>query len=395
MDTFKEKLNLLWGEVLVPVYLGEIEQVAVAFRNGDFDHLTSRPDNDLMTELVYVFTAEPEWLQSFTHWDWFEARDWAQLLSKQPQFASRFDKWNELEPHDWVVLLSDQPQFASRFDKWNELSSSDWVELLGRQPQFADKVSDWKGLSSFWHLIVSEQPQLYPYFDQRVMKLLLGWAWGFVLQQQPQLEPHCPWELFTESDWNSFTDKCSRFVEKLKLEVLHAEAWSKLLPEHPELADRCCLWDEFSISYWSSLMAAQPQFISKYEEYHKWSELSGSDWARVLSSQPTLSGECDKVNGWLKMNGRNWSNLLIHQPQFSPRCDKWHELNGINWASLLHYQPQFAEKRPPENTESIAEYLRTMPYEKVPRPGRSERLTRILERIENEKEDAKPEQDCE
>ena len=173
-------------------------------------------------------------------------------------------------------------------------------------------------LMLIWHAVCRVWGKKLGVAMQKDRVVLEGLAWAGLLRKWPRLEEWCDWS--TLDGWS----------------------WAHLLAGQPQFADKCeqfadkCDWSELSGTEWSGLLSGHPQFADKCD----WQRLEGGNWADLLAIQPQFADRCD----WQKLNGGCWVRLLADQPQFADKCD-WIKLDDENWGQLLEEQPQFADKR--------------------------------------------------
>ena len=53
----------------------------------------------------------------------------------------------------------------------------------------------------------------------------------------------------------------------------------------------------------------------------KWGEFDADDWSYLLAEQPQFEDKCDEYGGWRKFETDHWSLLLEVQPQFEEKHD--------------------------------------------------------------------------
>ncbi|MBP5544029.1 MAG: hypothetical protein ILM98_08135 [Kiritimatiellae bacterium] len=70
-------------------------------------------------------------------------------------------------------------------------------------------------------------------------------------------------------------------------------------------------------------------------------ETEGEAWSELLVEKPEFADRCP----WETLDGGDWSKLLRARPQFSDKCD-WEKLDGKDWSLLLKKRPQFARFKP-------------------------------------------------
>ena len=142
------------------------------------------------------------------------------------------------------------------------------------------------------------------------------WAWSWILVSHPELSSRCPFDKFSDRDWDNLLSHQPQFADRYdkleELEGLSNHTWNFILQHRPELAHKC----------------------------NRWTGFDGNDWTALLVQQPQFASECK----WDRLYSADWERLLCKRPQFADRCDKWSEFSGWLWEALLEEQPQFADQ---------------------------------------------------
>ena len=201
----------------------------------------------------------------------------------------------------------------------------DWEKVLTKDPRFrAWDYREW--ISRFRDAMSAHFNNGESEYSLKELKAKCDW-WKFMGVTARQLRRQLTMlELVYSCPW---------FMDHPECAQIHLEPgdWADLLRYHPEFADRCKFWDDFSSDEWKRLLAEQPQFADKCD-WGKMGELNGNGWKYLLTEQPQFADHCD----WGKLGGGDWRGLITKQPQFADKCD-WGKLDGRDWCELLIEAP--------------------------------------------------------
>lgn len=147
-----------------------------------------------------------------------------------------------------------------------------WDDILIDHPEIIEEVP-YENIICFdadsWSWILSEQPQLLPYFEKYYSwDKMWGTAWARLLCEQPQfsekLDELNHWEKLNEGEFFS-----------------EGEDWAMLLANQPQFENKCDMvngWEKFTIRDWIRLLYDQPKFIKKVKETKIIEKFSYYDW---------------------------------------------------------------------------------------------------------------------
>lgn len=182
---------------------------------------------------------------------------------------------------------------------------------------------------------------------------LSGEDWVAVLRHRPDLLGKCDMlGHFRDREWAAIMGRHSSYeIYRLAVEVGNSgetygsDFWPEVLARNPRQEGYCRRWQSFTIAQWCRLLAAQPQFLHYFSEWHEWRELSPRDWVCLLKKQPSFAGDCTNCGKWKDFDGNCWYELLKAQPEFVDKIvwDEvdWQVSSGTKLVELLIERPDF------------------------------------------------------
>ena len=127
--------------------------------------------------------------------------DWVELLSADGTWLE-FCPWGDLNGREYAEILSANPDVASKIPDWSRISPAGWAMMLRKTKRFDD---DDRLKCRFAMLnpadVLEKRPELESRFD---FSKLRGWQWSDLIRKVPKFAEKCPFDRFSEGDWEGF-----------------------------------------------------------------------------------------------------------------------------------------------------------------------------------------------
>lgn len=163
--------------------------------------------------------------------------DWVELLSADGTWLE-FCPWGDLNGREYAEILSANPDAASKIPDWSRISPAGWAMMLRATPKFDDDDH----LKCRFALlnpadVLEKRPELESRFD---FSKLMGWQWSDLIRKVPKFAEKCPFDRFSEGDWEGFILHDPRLseIDEIISRNRGVRALESLLQKRPGLVER-------------------------------------------------------------------------------------------------------------------------------------------------------------
>lgn len=160
--------------------------------------------------------------------------DWVELLSADGTWF-RFCPWGDLNGREYAEILSANPDAASYIPDWSRISPAGWAMMLRVTTRFDDHPECRFALLNPAD-VLEKRPELESRFD---FSKLRGWQWSDLIRKVSLFAEKCPFDLFSEDDWEVFISHDPRLSELDEIISRNrgVRALESLLQKRPNLVE--------------------------------------------------------------------------------------------------------------------------------------------------------------